>query len=253
MSETVIEFKDVDMSFGDKTVLDHVSFSVEKGETVAIIGPSGTGKSTTLKLLIGLLEPMGGSVRIKGREVNHFTEKQWNDLRLHMGMVFQYSALFDFLTVEENVAFGLKQHTHMLTDDIKLRVRDLLSSVGLSGNEKAYPAELSGGMKKRVGLARALALDPEIILEDEPTACLDPIMAANISQLILDTKRKRGITSILVTHDMASAFLCADRILMLNQGKIVFSGTPHEARHTNQPLVKAFIRSDLFEENPTKE
>lgn len=147
MSETVIEFKDVDMSFGDKTVLDHVSFSVEKGETVAIIGPSGTGKSTTLKLLIGLLEPMGGSVRIKGREVNHFTEKQWNDLRLHMGMVFQYSALFDFLTVEENVAFGLKQHTHMLTDDIKLRVRDLLSSVGLSGNEKAYPAELSGGMK----------------------------------------------------------------------------------------------------------
>ena len=150
MSETVIEFKDVDMSFGDKTVLDHVSFSVEKGETVAIIGPSGTGKSTTLKLLIGLLEPMGGSVRIKGREVNHFTEKQWNDLRLHMGMVFQYSALFDFLTVEENVAFGLKQHTHMLTDDIKLRVRDLLSSVGLSGNEKAYPAELSGGMKKRV-------------------------------------------------------------------------------------------------------
>ena len=170
-----------------------------------------------------------------------------------MGMVFQYSALFDFLTVEESVAFGLKQHTHMLTDDIKLRVRDLLSSVGLSGNEKAYPAELSGGMKKRVGLARALALDPEIILYDEPTAGLDPIMAANISQLILDTKRKRGITSILVTHDMASAFLCADRILMLNQGKIVFSGTPHEARHTNQPLVKAFIRSDLFEENPTKE
>ena len=171
-----------------------------------------------------------------------------------MGMVFQYSALFDFLTVEENVAFGLKQHTHMLTDDIKLRVRDLLSSVGLSGNEKGLSRRTFwGNEKSALASPVPLPLILKIILYDEPTAGLDPIMAANISQLILDTKRKRGITSILVTHDMASAFLCADRILMLNQGKIVFSGTPHEARHTNQPLVKAFIRSDLFEENPTKE
>jgi phospholipid/cholesterol/gamma-HCH transport system ATP-binding protein len=252
MAQPVIEFKDVSMAFGEKVVLDHVNFSIDKGETVAIIGPSGTGKSTTLKLLIGLLEPMGGEIIIEGRTVNGFTEKQWNELRLHMGMVFQYSALFDFLTVEQNVAFGLRQHTHMQEADIKVKVRRLLASVGLSGSELSYPAELSGGMQKRVGLARALALDPDIILYDEPTAGLDPIMASNISQLILDTKRQRGITSILVTHDMASAFMCADRILMLDKGKIVFSGSVSEARHTDQPLVRAFIRSDLYEDKPVK-
>lgn len=148
MSETVIEFKDVDMSFGDKTVLDHVSFSVEKGETVAIIGPSGTGKSTTLKLLIGLLEPMGGSVRIKGREVNHFTEKQWTTCGFTWGW-FPVFCPFCFLTVEENVAFGLKQHTHMLTDDIKLRVRDLLSSVGLLGTKGLSRRTFWGNEKAR--------------------------------------------------------------------------------------------------------
>jgi phospholipid/cholesterol/gamma-HCH transport system ATP-binding protein len=252
MAEPVIEFKNVYMAFGNKVVMDHVSFSVEKGETVAIIGPSGTGKSTTLKLLIGLLEPQEGDILIEGNRVNGFTEAQWNELRLHMGMVFQYSALFDFLNVEQNVAFGLHQHTKMNEADIRVKVRKLLASVGLSGSELSYPAELSGGMQKRVGLARALALDPDIILYDEPTAGLDPIMASNISQLILDTKLQRGITSILVTHDMASAFMCADRILMLDKGKIVFSGTVEEAKHTDQPLVKAFIRSDLYEDKPVK-
>jgi phospholipid/cholesterol/gamma-HCH transport system ATP-binding protein len=140
----------------------------------------------------------------------------------------------------------------MSDDMIRLRVRKLLSQVGMEGSERLYPAELSGGMKKRVGLARALALDPDIILYDEPTAGLDPIMASNISQLILDTKKERGIASILVTHDMASAFLCADRILLLNEGKIVFSGSVEEAKHTKQPLVRAFIRSDLFEDQPAK-
>jgi phospholipid/cholesterol/gamma-HCH transport system ATP-binding protein len=252
MADPVIEFKEVDMRFGPKIILDHVSFSVNPGETVAIIGPSGTGKSTTLKLIIGLLKPQGGDVIIEGQKVNDFNEKQWNELRRHMGMVFQYSALFDFLDVEENVAFGLRQHTNMSDDMIRLRVRKLLSQVGMEGSERLYPAELSGGMKKRVGLARALALDPDIILYDEPTAGLDPIMASNISQLILDTKKERGIASILVTHDMASAFLCADRILLLNEGKIVFSGSVEEAKHTKQPLVRAFIRSDLFEDQPAK-
>ena len=252
MANPVIEFRKVDMRFGTKVVLDHVDFVVNPGETVAIIGPSGTGKSTTLKLIIGLLRPQSGEVIVEGQVVNDFTEKQWNELRQHMGMVFQYSALFDFLDVEENVAFGLRQHTHMGEDMIKLRVRKLLSQVGMEGSELLYPSELSGGMQKRVGLARALALDPDSILYDEPTAGLDPIMASNISQLILETKQKRHIASVLVTHDMASAFLCADRILLLDKGKIVFSGTAQEARQTDQPLVRAFIRSDLFENQPVK-
>ena len=221
---------------------------MNKGETLAVIGPSGTGKSTVLKILIGLLKPLGGQVIIQGNHVENYTEEQWNKLRQHMGMVFQYSALFDFLDVSENVAFGLRQHTAMKEPEIQARVRELLASVGLTGNEHVYPAELSGGMQKRVGLARALALQPDIILYDEPTAGLDPIMAANISQLIKDTKEKLGITGVLVTHDMASAFMCADRILMLSEGSIVFSGTVDEAKRTQEPTVKAFIRSDLFKE-----
>ncbi len=248
MEEPVIEFRSVEMAFGPKVVLDHVSFQVAKGETLAVIGPSGTGKSTVLKLLIGLLKPQGGSILIQGHAVEKYTEEQWNRLRQHMGMVFQYSALFDFLDVGENVAFGLRQHTHMAESQIQERVAGLLEAVGLSGNEHVYSAQLSGGMQKRVGLARALALKPDIILYDEPTAGLDPIMATNISQLILDTKKKLGITGVLVTHDMASAFLCADRILMLSKGRIVFSGTVEEARHTREPLVRAFLRSDILED-----
>ena len=248
MEQPVIEFQKVDMSFGPKVVLDQVSFSVAKGETLAVIGPSGTGKSTVLKILIGLLKPLGGHVLIQGQPVEKYTEVQWNQLRQHMGMVFQYSALFDFLDVGENVAFGLRQHTSMSEEAIQKRVKDLLEAVGLAGNEHVYPAQLSGGMKKRIGLARAIVLEPEIILYDEPTAGLDPIMATNISQLILDTKKKLGITSVLVTHDMASAFLCADRILMLSHGHIAFSGTVEEARHTREPLVRAFLRSDILED-----
>lgn len=248
MERPVIEFQKVDMSFGPKVVLDQVSFSVARGETLAVIGPSGTGKSTVLKILIGLLKPLGGHVLIQGQPVENDTEAQWNQLRQHMGMVFQYSALFDFLDVGENVAFGLRQHTSMLEDAIQKRVKELLEAVGLAGNEHVYPAQLSGGMQKRVGLARALALQPDIILYDEPTAGLDPIMSTNISQLILDTKKKLGITGVLVTHDMASAFLCADRILMLSHGHIAFSGTVEEARHTREPLVRAFLRSDILED-----
>ena len=248
MERPVIEFQKVDMSFGPKVVLDQVSFSVARGETLAVIGPSGTGKSTVLKILIGLLKPLGGHVLIQGQPVENDTEAQWNQLRQHMGMVFQYSALFDFLDVGENVAFGLRQHTSMSEDAIQKRVKELLEAVGLAGNEHVYPAQLSGGMQKRVGLARALALQPDIILYDEPTAGLDPIMATNISQLILDTKKKLSITGVLVTHDMASAFLCADRILMLSHGHIAFSGTVEEARHTREPLVRAFLRSDILED-----
>lgn len=247
MNQHIIEFQNVDMRFGSKVVLDAVNFFVDKGETLAVIGPSGTGKSTVLKLLIGLLQPQAGHILIKGQPVEHYTEEEWNTLRQHMGMVFQYSALFDFLDVGENVAFGLRQHTHMTEEAIQRRVASLLEAVGLSGNEHVYPAQLSGGMQKRVGLARALALQPDIILYDEPTAGLDPIMATNISQLILDTKKQLGITSLLVTHDMASAFLCADRILMLSEGRIVFTGTVADAKKTREPMVRAFLRSDILE------
>ena len=244
MTTPIIEFKNVSMAFGSKVVLDKVSFAVSPGETVAVIGPSGTGKSTVLKLLIGLLAPDSGDIIIKGHSVIGYTENAWNQLRKSMGMVFQYSALFDFLSVGENVAFGLRQHTNKSEEEIQKIVSGLLTSVGLAGAENSYPAELSGGMKKRVSLARAIALRPEIIYYDEPTAGLDPIMAGNISELILQTKHKLGATSILVTHDMTSAFMAADRILLLNDGHIIFTGTVEETKESTNPLVRRFIRGE---------
>lgn len=241
MDTPVIQFKNVSKAFGSKIILDQVSFQVTKGETLAVIGPSGTGKSTVLKMLIGLLAPDSGEIVIKGQNVIDFAEEQWDELRRHMGMVFQYSALFDFLNVGENVAFGLRQHTKRSEDQIQQRVCELLDQVGLPNTEHLYPAELSGGMKKRVGLARALALDPDIIFYDEPTAGLDPIMSNNISRLILQTKKLLGVTSLLVTHDMASAFLAADKILLLNQGHIVFTGTVEETKTSTNPLVREFV------------
>ena len=248
MTTPVIEFKNVSMAFGPKVVLDKVSFTIDAGETVAVIGPSGTGKSTVLKLLIGLLSPDEGDILIKGHSVIEYTENQWNELRTTMGMVFQYSALFDFLSVGENVAFGLRQHTKKTEQEIQKIVSDLLTSVGLAGAESSYPAELSGGMKKRVSLARAIALSPEIIYYDEPTAGLDPIMAGNISELILQTKRTLGATSVLVTHDMGSAFMAADRIMLLEEGHIVFSGTVQETKVSTNPQVQRFIRGELYME-----
>ncbi len=248
MTDPIIQFKEVSKAFGSKVILDKVSFAITPGETVAVIGPSGTGKSTVLKLLIGLLPLDSGDIIIKGQSVVDYTEDQWNQLRKSMGMVFQYSALFDFLNVGENVAFGLRQHTTKSEEEIQTIVKELLDSVGLTGAEESYPAELSGGMKKRVSLARAIALKPEIIYYDEPTAGLDPIMAGNISELILQTKRKLGVTSLLVTHDMASAFLAADRILLLDNGHIAFTGTVQETKASTNPLVRRFIRGEMYME-----
>ena len=176
MSGYVIEFQNVNMVFGKKAILKDVSFTVSKGETLAVIGPSGSGKSTILRLLIGLLEPTEGKILINGQDVSQFDEDHWNVLRQKMGMVFQYSALFDFLTVGENVAFGLRQHTELSEAEIQKIVAERLEQVGLPGTQAAYPAELSGGMKKRVSLARATALQPGIVLYDEPTAGLDPMI-----------------------------------------------------------------------------
>ncbi|HIU63762.1 MAG TPA: ABC transporter ATP-binding protein [Candidatus Avacidaminococcus intestinavium] len=239
----MIEFKNVTMSFGDKTILEDLSFSVYKGETLAVIGPSGTGKSTVLRLIIGLLTPVQGKVLIKGQDVSTFKEDEWNQLRQDMGMVFQYSALFDFLTVGENVAFGLRQHTEKTNDEIKAIVAARLAEVGLPHLENSWPAELSGGMKKRVGLARATALQPEIMLYDEPTAGLDPIMSENINDLIKETKKRMRVTSILVTHDMNSVLAVADRVLLLYDKKIAAIGTLEEIKNNTHPILQKFLKT----------
>lgn len=239
--EPVIKIRKLKIAFGSKVVLDEIDLELYPGETLAVIGPSGTGKSTVLKVMTGLLVPTSGSVVIQGREVSGFGEAEWDELRKFMGVVFQYSALFDFLTVGENVAFGLRRHFNLPEEEIQAKVTDLLQMVGLPGTNNMMPSELSGGMKKRVGLARALAMQPQIVFYDEPTAGLDPVMTMTISRLIRKTQEQLGVASLLVTHDMESAFLAADRIAMLYSGKIVQIGTVAEIKNSTNPVVRAFI------------
>lgn len=252
MAEAVISLRQLNITFGTHTVLDNIDLDVYKGETLAVLGPSGTGKSTVLRSMIGLLEPNGGQIFIQGEDVSGLDEDGWNRLRMKMGMVFQYSALFDFLTVGENVAFGLRQHTDKSNEEIQGIVTQMLELVGLPGTQDLYPAELSGGMKKRVGLARAIAVNPEIVLYDEPTAGLDPIMSRNISRLIKKTQEQLYVTSVLVTHDMQSAFYAADRVAMLYEGHIVAIGTAEEMKNSTNPIVKAFIEGREIKEQVIK-
>ncbi len=241
MAEPLIKVRKLKIAFGEKVVLNEIDFDIYEGETLAVIGPSGTGKSTVMKVLTGLLPPTSGSVLIGGHETNGYTEEEWDGLRTHMGVVFQYSALFDFLSVGENVAFGLRRHTALSEEEITAKVSELLELVGLPGTEKMLPSELSGGMKKRVGLARALAMQPKIVFYDEPTSGLDPVMTMTISRLIRKTQQQLGVTSLLVTHDMESVFYTADRIAMLHEGKIVATGTVEEIKNSSNPVVQAFI------------
>lgn len=252
MAEAVISLRQLNITFGTHTVLDNIDLDVYKGETLAVLGPSGTGKSTVLRSMIGLLEPNGGQIFIQGEDISGLDEDGWNRLRMKMGMVFQYSALFDFLTVGENVAFGLRQHTDKSDEEIQGIVTQMLELVGLPGTQDLYPAELSGGMKKRVGLARAIAVNPEIVLYDEPTAGLDPIMSRNISRLIKKTQEQLHVTSVLVTHDMQSAFYAADRVAMLYEGHIVAIGTTEEMKNSTNPIVKAFIEGREIKEQVIK-
>lgn len=252
MAEAVISLRQLNITFGTHTVLDNIDLDVYKGETLAVLGPSGTGKSTVLRSMIGLLEPNGGQIFIQGEDVSGLDEDGWNRLRMKMGMVFQYSALFDFLTVGENVAFGLRQHTDKSDEEIQGIVTQMLDLVGLPGTQDLYPAELSGGMKKRVGLARAIAVNSEIVLYDEPTAGLDPIMSRNISRLIKKTQEQLHVTSVLVTHDMQSAFYAADRVAMLYEGHIVAIGTAEEMKNSTNPIVKAFIEGREIKEQVIK-
>ena len=250
MNEVMISLRQLTMAFGSKVVLDELDLDVYKGETLAVIGPSGSGKSTVIKVLTGLLAPTSGSVQIEGQETSGFDDDAWDELRCHMGVVFQYSALFDFLSVGENVAFGIRRHFKLPEEEIQHRVAALLEMVGMPGTQSMMPAELSGGMKKRVGLARALAMQPQVVFYDEPTSGLDPVMTMTISRLIRKTQQTLGVTSVLVTHDMESAYFAADRIAMLYKGKIVQVGTPDEIKRSSNPIVHAFVNGlELKEED----
>lgn len=237
----MIKIRQLKIAFGDKVVLNDLDVDVYEGETLAIIGPSGTGKSTVIKVLTGLLAPTAGSVVIDGQETATYSEEEWDGLRSRMGVVFQYSALFDFLSVGENVAFGLRRHFKLAEEEIQRRVATLLDLVGMPNTQAMWPSELSGGMKKRVALSRALAMEPRLVLYDEPTSGLDPVMTMTISRLIRKTQQQLGVTSVLVTHDMDSAYYAADRIAMLDKGKIVQIGTPDEIRQSKNPVVYAFV------------
>ena len=239
----MIELKQVGKSFGQKEVLRDISFRVENGETLALIGGSGSGKSTLLRMMIGLDRPTAGEIWIDGTEITQLSEEELDEVRLSMGMVFQYSALFDSMTVRDNVAFGLREHTDYDEEEIQEIVREKLSLVGLPGSEDMMPGELSGGMKKRVGLARALAFGPSIIFYDEPDSGLDPVMTRKIDDLIIETQKKLGVTSIVVTHDMESACLVADRIAMLYQGEIIAMEKTEDFRRLKDPRIREFLGS----------
>jgi phospholipid/cholesterol/gamma-HCH transport system ATP-binding protein len=241
----MIKIQNVYKSYGSKKVLEDINLEIRSGEIMVIMGPSGCGKSTLLRLLIGLLKPTSGQIWIDNQEISGMTEDELNELRKQMGMVFQYSALFDFLTVGENVAFGLRQHTFHSDEDIAKTVSRRLKMVGLAGYEKVMPSELSGGMKKRVSLARAIAVNPSIVLYDEPTAGLDPIMSSVIDKLIIGCRDRLDITSVVVTHHMDSAFQIADRMAMINEGRIIEIGTPDEIKNSSNPIVQQFIHGWL--------
>ena len=238
----MIRLSNVCKVYDGKYALHNVSLTIKKGETLAVIGGSGSGKSTLLQLLVGLIRPDSGEIYINGQEITGLTEKEMDKVRLNMGMVFQYSALFDSMTVGENVAFGLREHKHLPEAEIQRIIKEKLELVGLSGVEKKMPGELSGGMKKRVGLARAIAFGPDIIFYDEPSSGLDPITTAKIDELIVDMQKKLYVTSVVVTHDMASACRIADRIAMVYEGELIAVDTVENFKQIKDVRVQDFFR-----------
>lgn len=238
----MIKIINVTKIFGKKVALKNINLEIADGETLAIIGGSGSGKSTLLRLMIGLIKPTSGEIWIGNDEISKLNEKEMMRVRLRMGMVFQYSALFDSMTVGENVAFGLVEHTDYTREKIQSIVREKLLQVGLEGVENRMPNELSGGMKKRVSLARAIAFGPEIIFYDEPSSGLDPIMTNKIDELIIETQRALKVTSIVVTHDMVSACRIADRIAMVYNGELIAVDTPERFKKIQDDRIKQFFR-----------
>ncbi|MFH1776521.1 MAG: ABC transporter ATP-binding protein [Candidatus Omnitrophota bacterium] len=237
----MIEIANITKSFGNHPVLNNLSLKINTGETMVIIGRSGCGKSVLLKHIIGLMSPDMGRIIIDGQDINKLRGKKIEKFRLNFGMLFQGAALFDSLTVRENVGFALFEHTNTPHREIDAKVSASLAAVGLKGVEGFYPSELSGGMKKRVGLARAICIDPRIILYDEPTTGVDPIGADAINDLIIELHHTLSITSVVVTHDMTSAYKVADKIAMLYQGGIIEVDAPAKIKQTTNPVVRQFI------------
>ena len=241
MNDSIVQLEDVYKRFGEEKVLTGLNLSVPRGETLVIMGRSGAGKSVILKHMVGLMRPDRGRVYFDGTRLDTLKRAELQQVRKRMGMLFQGAALFDSMTVAENVSLGLRKHTRLSESEILEVVKAKLSAVGLSGVEEKTPAELSGGMRKRVGLARAIAMDPEVVLYDEPTTGIDPITADSINNLILDTRRQFGVTSVVVTHDVASALKVGTVISLLVDGRIIFSGSPDEVKSTDNPYVRQFL------------
>jgi len=240
-AESVISLRDVRVSYGEREILHGVSFDVMRGETMVILGGSGSGKSTLLRTLVGLEKPSSGEIRLQGKNIAAISDAEMHEIRKKIGMSFQGGALFGSMTVGENVALPLREHTKLEDSTINVILRLKLEQVGLSGFENYMPSQLSGGMKKRAAVARALAMDPEILFFDEPSAGLDPIIAAGVDQLILDLKQAFQMTIIVVTHELASAFLIADRMVMIDKGNVVAIGPTQEMRASTQPRVRQFL------------
>jgi phospholipid/cholesterol/gamma-HCH transport system ATP-binding protein len=237
----IIELHNVYKSFDGREVLRDMSIDVERGESLVIVGGSGTGKSVTLKHIIGLLRPDRGSVIIDGQDITQLGEVELNRFRRRFGMAFQEGALFDSMSVFENIAFPLRRHTKMTEAEIRARVEECLEDVHLEGVDKKRPSELSGGMRRRVGFARAISLKPEILLFDEPTTGLDPVISAVVAELITEMDEKLGTTTVTITHDMKVAFTIADRVAMLYEGHIIEEGTPEEFQASRNPILRQFI------------
>ena len=240
-SQAMISLRDVRVSYGDREILHGVSFDVKRGETLVILGGSGSGKSTLLRTLVGLEKPSSGEIWIKGKNIAAISNAEMDEIRKKVGMSFQGGALFGSMTVGENVALPLREHTQLEDSTIEIMLRLKLEQVGLEGFEYYMPAQLSGGMKKRAAVARALAMDPEILFFDEPSAGLDPIIAAGIDQLILEMHQAFRMTIIVVTHELASAYLIADRMVLIDKGVVVAIGTTAEMRASTQPRVRQFL------------
>ena len=241
MNDPILRLRGVTKTFDRETVLDGLDLDIAGGETLVVIGRSGCGKSVLLKHLTGLIRPEAGQILFEGEDITRFDRKKIFQMRMHFGMLFQSSALFDSMSVGENVSLPLRKHTTMEGGEIARIAAERLKLVGLTDVYDKYPAEMSGGMKKRIGLARAVVMNPQVVLYDEPTTGLDPIMADVINELIRTLQRELKITSVVVTHDMKSAYHVGDRIAMLHEGKIIFSGSPEEVRGTDQPILRQFI------------
>jgi phospholipid/cholesterol/gamma-HCH transport system ATP-binding protein len=237
----MVSLRDLRVSYGDREILHGISFDVKRGETMVILGGSGSGKSTLLRTLVGLERPSAGEIWLRGKNLAAISDDEMDEIRKHIGMSFQGSALFGSMTVGENVGLPLREHTKLEDSTIEIMLRLKLEQVGLAGYEYYMPSQLSGGMMKRAAVARAMAMDPEILFFDEPSAGLDPIIAAGIDQLILEMKKAFRMTIIVVTHELASAFLIADRLVLIDKGNVVLIGTKEEMRASKQPRVRQFL------------